>query len=237
MSEDTLMRAYDAIKQFVDELFTVFGGGKPTPLALYYRIIQKIQPTETERIEQVVGGFTEFCSKYSSYLIEQDKPFPENVNIGFVGSSKVYIQISTFIQQSDPESRNVIYSHLLAISSILEKDPERAKALTEKFSESVSSTQGQMPPIADIMKTVGLDTNSEEGKYVENIMSKVDGVVKNMNGLDTSDPMTMIGALMSSGALTDMFSGGGEGEGAAAPDPKKLMKVFKKILNQMVPDE
>lgn len=233
-----ITKVYDAIKSFVDDLFAVFGGDKPTPLALYHRVLQKIQPTDTNRIERVVGGFGEFCSKHSSLLLKTEDKFPADIVIQFLGSPKIYIQISTFINQSDGDTRNVIFSHLLAISSMLEKDTERAKELSAKYAETTSASSGAFGGMQDIMKKVGIDSSTEEGKYVENIMSKVDSAVKGMNGMDMSDPMAMIGNLMSNGALTDLFSlGSAPADGSAPPDPKKLMKVFKTILNNMIPDE
>jgi ribosomal protein L17 len=80
---------------------------------------------------------------------------------------------------------------------------------------------------------MNIDTTTDEGKFVENMFEKVTSVTKD---IDMSNPMAAVAAMMTNGALTDLFSLGSSEEGKG-PDPKKLMKMFKKVLNNMIPDE
>lgn len=79
---------------------------------------------------------------------------------------------------------------------------------------------------------MNIDTSTDEGKFVGDIVNKVTDIAKN---IDMSNPIGAIGELMSNGALEGLLNIGADG--SAAPDPKKLMKVFKKMLNDMIPDE
>lgn len=220
-------QVYNDIKLFVDELHAQFDNGKATPLTLYHRVLEKIQVSETDRIEKVLNGFTKFFVDHRDYILSSSdlSDFPGNAKIYLSGSEKIFINISGFVQSSvsDVNVRKTILNHLLVIGLGLEKDIEKAKEYSKRY-ESMNSDG-----LFDALK---IDTSTNEGRVVGNLLEKVKDMTKNIK--DTSNPLDAITGLMGSGAINDLFASMEHGGGI---NPKKMAKLFKNLIVNMIPDD
>lgn len=153
--DDTKPKVFEAITLFVNDLWSVFQSGKPTPLALYHRMVKHINTEKSESgMNDSIHGFVEFFSKYETHIID-DKldAIPRDTVIRYGKSEKVFLEIQKFIHRSskDVEMRDAIRKHLITIGTILQPDVKKFEALEKK---------GLM----------GIDDSTAEGKFLSNIM-------------------------------------------------------------------
>lgn len=210
---------YDAIIQFVDDLWDIYGDEKKvTPLALYRRLLKK-SSGDTATIDKAIAGFQEFFNTYDSKLIDNNiNAIPQGVTIKYNNNAKVCIEIQKYIYKSkDPEVQSAISLHLLTISDLIVPDDRKKKLLVDK-------------PLP--LNELGIDTSCPEGEFMGSIMEKV----KNMDikeGADLSNPMSLLMNPANMGMMKEMFAGIQQGVGSKKLNGKKMMKMMKGVLDNL----
>lgn len=206
---------FDAIKDFLSELWGVFGSPtQKTPLALYNRLISKVEFEHLNQgVDKYISGFKIFFTNFEKSL-ETSKEFlniPRETVIRYGDSNKVYIEIQKYIYKSTKEQKEVIRQHLLTIAATIDPSEKKLSALNSN---------------AAILEKMGRG-GSAESRQIQNVMDKAK---KAMSKVETDDPTEAIAALFSSGVITDMmkdFQGGME-NGTLIPE--KLMSSLQESL-------
>lgn len=227
------LKTFNLIKDFVADLWTCFETNKPTPLSLYNRLINGIKDEETDRILKVNKGYVDFFANHLSVVESGDlTKLPEGTTINIEGSTKVFLQLTYYISKCDQETMLSIAKHLLVIATSLEQDIEKQKELKEKFANlersNVSSSATEF-----LLQKCKLDDSSEEGKFFAGL---IENVTNSMKDVDLSNPLSAITGLMANGGLNNIMESF-TSTGGANKDPKKMMKVIKKMINNILPDD
>jgi hypothetical protein len=177
ISDTTSLHTFQVIQHFVSDLYNVFKSkGSPTPLDLYYRLIQHVDTTSCEiGVEKYTDGFKVFFVNYEDCLpsIEKLMTIPRDTVIRYGNSPKVYLEIQKYLYKSNAEQREVIRQHLLIIAASIDPDEKKLTAC-----ESA----------APILEKLGLG-GSNESKWVQNIFKKTQ---KSMEGKECKDPMEAV---------------------------------------------
>lgn len=150
MNNEVTFMAFKTICNFVNDLTSVYGS-KYKPLKLYHRLINQTQIGHVEAIEKHISIFRDFCIKNRDAIYENnDSKIKENtVNY----SNKVYINFTHVFGISDPDTKPVIWKHLLTISAIL--DPTgNAKNILKKNAEENKECEKETDFLTDIITKV-----------------------------------------------------------------------------------
>ena len=122
----------------------------------------------------------------------------------------------------DKEEEKVVWNHLLTISAVL-NPMGNAKQILKDLTASSSGKKG-----------AGSDLN--EDNFLKNIMDKIGSEVENYD-TENMNPMQMIGSMMSSGALNDIFQSISSGLNEGNLDLGSMMNSMQSLvgnLNTMV---
>jgi hypothetical protein len=122
----------------------------------------------------------------------------------------------------DKEEEKVVWNHLLTVSAVL-NPLGNAKQILKDLTASSSGKKGG-----------GSDFN--EDNFLKNIMDKIGSEVENYD-TENMNPMQMIGSMMSSGALNDIFQSISSGLNEGNLDLGSMMNSMQSIvgnLNTMV---
>lgn len=196
--------AFSAVIDFVDDLNAQFEPRKSSPLDLYTRIVEKITFKDAEAVNKVLTGFREFLiSNEENILNNRITALPRNERILYGDSGRIYIDIQRFVANSDNECKDAIRGHLLNILAILEDDVKAVNALKSLQSSFEPTPQG-IPSIDPKEMLGNFDTSTNEGKFVQDTLSKVDEAMK---GVDANNPMEVIGQLMSGDLMGSIMGG------------------------------
>ena len=215
---------YSSVKSFVDDLWEVYGTlNKPTPLALYRRLLDHINKNDTLGIDKIKNGFNDFYDVYFKYIVNDEmNKINEKATIRYDKSNGVYLEIGKFIKLSDTDTVNAIRQHLLTIYAILNPSNEVIEKL-ESTSSTRRSQSNELP----------IDTSTPEGEFIGGIMNKVkDSVdVENM-----SNPAQTITSLMSSGVIQDMVSGLQSGIARGEMDINRMLSSMQSMIGSLMTD-
>lgn len=203
--------AFAAVIEFIKNLWEIFGSKTVTPLCLYNRLLEHIKFEDKEAIMKSINGFLSFFDAHGADIFSNNlSAIPVGARINYGDGKNVYLEIQKFMHKSDPETREAIRQHLMTIASILQ--PERIVAITPKL---------------------GIDDQSNEGKFIDTIMKKANATV---SGQDVSNPMSIMASLFSSGVMTDMMSGLQQGAENGQFDMMKMMQMMQNAMTSMMGD-
>lgn len=203
--------AFDAISQFVNDLWEVFGNNKKiTPLALYKRIIEHInKKSDIKAVERAVTPFKKFVQKYDKVILNREV-VPRGEKIYYGDNQKIYIDIESFIHRGDSETRSAIFQHLLTICAILNPSEEAFQELEKKESFPIEG---------------------KEGEFLSGMLNRAK---TSMEGVDTNNPMVAFSALAESGIVGELFSGLQQGMASGQMDFKKMLGSMQGLINNMM---
>jgi hypothetical protein len=176
-------KIFEAIKTFVHELANIHDK-KFYSLVLYNRLLSQTLVNHTKAIEKHKEAFRAYCIKNGDSILE--KNLTNLTNDKIIYSDKVFLNIKEIFDNSDDNTKNVIWNHLIYIYALIEPDAkEKAK---------------------DILKVVETKNNNDDLKCDDPfVQSVIDKVTSNVDLSKTSNPMEAVNSLMSSGVLNDIM--------------------------------
>lgn len=143
--DDRYRRAFSLIYEFTTQLAATFEPPKKdNPLALYKRLIDKVQINDSPIMGRFVHGFKAFYDVYAEDVVHDtlDRMKPGTMiryqNDGHVGD-RIFIPIEVLYRKSDVGTRSVIRQHLLGIGNYLVADGQKndmAAALKEAMASN-----------------------------------------------------------------------------------------------------
>lgn len=209
-----------AIKQFVDDLVSVFGDKGVGPLNLYNRLVQHVELKDsTQGVDKYISGFKVFFANYESKLENNETimTIPRNTVIRYGDSPKVYIEVQKYLwlSRNKPEQIEIIRQHLLTIAASIDPSEKSLSALEA----------------APVLEQMGLGGGTAESKFVRDMMEKAK---KSMENTDTKDPTAAVMGLLSSGLITDMIKGLQVGVDSKTLNPDKLLSGLKETLTSVM---
>jgi hypothetical protein len=248
-----MSQVFDAIKAFILSLNETFNQGnkKANPLNLYGRLIKQMQFVNTDSVKKVVGGFKSFFKEYSEIVNNDITKLPNDIQIKYGNSEKVFIEITRYIKLSTAETQNVIKNHLLAINALMNPTKENIEALkkVEDVSSKTSSFKGSgntegksndssSSPNSFINEKLA---QTNEGKLVGDILNNVKESMENAGLGSTEDvmsnPLPAIMGLMQSGVLQNTFSALQSGIDGKTLNFRRLIGVVTSLIPSEEEDE
>ena len=194
---------FNAIKKFVKELDSVFGDSY-RPLQRYSRILSHIPPTNKLAIDKNVVLFQKFCEKNRQGIECEDLEQFEWKRL--IYSKNAEIDFEHVFKQSDKETTELIWFHLLYICYKLDPTDKVRDLLKKKKTDSESKENAEESEEYKLP----LDPDDPNFNFMNSIMNKV-----KTKGLDTMDqdenPMNAIGKIFQSGIINDIMSDFGKG--------------------------
>lgn len=215
--DDSTALAFNTICNFIRDLNGSFGNRQKS-LMLYGHLIEKTGLIHIEPVKKHIGIFKHFVEENRDAIEGRNKNAFKTDTIFY--SEKVGINMRSIFELCDKEEEKVIWTHLLTISAVL--DPlGNAKQVLKTISATTSNK------------------NAQGDNFLKNIMEKIGSEVENCDA-DNINPMQMIGNLMSSGALNDIFQSISSGVNDGNLDLGSMLNTMQSMvgnLNQMVPPQ
>lgn len=202
MATDTSLITFKAISNFTTALGDEFSN-QQRPLKLYCHLINKTTLSHTKAIQNHITTFYDFCKANREALVAKDASKLEAKTISY--SSKVYIEMDKIFDLADQETRDIIWSHLLTISALVDPAGKAKQVLEEQKNKSGSA--------------------GTEVDFLTNIIGKVEEHV-DPNG----NPMDAVASIMKSGVFTDLVQGMGNGLQDGSLDLSKLMGTVQNLV-------
>lgn len=209
--------AFNTICNFIRDLSASFGN-KQKSLLLYGHLIEKTGLIHIEPVKKHISIFKKFVDDNQEAIEDRNKSKLRTRSISY--SDKVAIDMKAVFELCDKEEENVIWTHLLTISAVL-NPLGNAKQILKELSSSSSAKKG------------------DENNFLKNIMEKIGSEVENYD-TENMNPMQMIGNMMSSGALNDIFQSISSGLNDGELDLGSMMNTMQSLvgnLNTMVGDQ
>jgi len=169
---------YKHIVEFVNDLYSAFAT-KSHPLELYHRFIEtKVDNEEKKQIQ--IHIFKNFINDNSQAIKLKDYNLFCKSDI--VYNKKCVIKLVELFKIANLQEQEIMWNHLLVISSLLNPDDEDINKMLSK-----------------------LNDNSKEGEFLQDIFGQITQSV-DINSMDTSNPMASIMNLMSSGGFMNIMN-------------------------------
>lgn len=207
-------QVFEAITAFVGDLYAVFQSSKPTPLALYQRMITHIQREKsTQGMDESINGFIEFFRVHEKNIIENKlDAIPRGTVISYGKSQKIFLEIQKYIYMSsnDVDTRDAIRKHLVTISTILEPDIKKLEVL-------------------DTQNAFGIPDDTKEGAFINDILKDAQNGV---GGVETDDPTVAMASIFTN-VVPKLVSGLQQGVGNGDLDIHKMFGYMQKAMASM----
>jgi len=197
--------AFKAISEFTKELSQNFTTkDKNHSLKLYEHLLNKTTLSHDKAIKKHVDAFRIFCIDNRDAIKNKNISLLKNKKVYY--STRVFIDFSTIFKESDKDTANIIWKHLLTISALV--DPAgKAK---------------------DILKS---SSGTKEADFLNNIIDKVESSVN-----PNSNPLEAISSIMTSGVFNDLITGMNNGIQNGELDLGKLMGTVQTMCSTLSND-
>lgn len=190
---------------------------------LYGHLIEKTGLIHIEPVKKHIAIFKTFLQTNEEAIEKRNKKLFKSGKIMY--SERVAIDLLGIFQLCDREEESVIWNHLLTLSAMLDPSSNAKKVLKEmRESKAASGSSGS--------------GGGFEDNFLKNIVDKIGNEISNHEGEDLN-PMQMIGSMMSSGVLNDVFQSLSTGMNDGNMDLGKMMSSMQGLmqnLNTMVND-
>jgi hypothetical protein len=204
--------AFNTICNFIRDLSGSFGN-KQKSLLLYGHLIEKTGLIHIDPVKKHINIFKKFVEDNQDAIEKRDKNLFQTNSISY--SDKVSIDIRNIFDVCDKDEEKIIWKHLLTISAVL-NPVGNAKQILKELTAS--------------KKGGGGDIN--EDNFLKNIMEKIGSEVENYDA-DSMNPMQMIGSMMSSGALNDVFQSISSGLNEGNLDLGSMMNSMQSLVSNL----
>ena len=208
--------AFNTICNFIRDLSASFGN-KQKSLLLYGHLIEKTGLIHIDPVKKHINIFKKYIEENQEAIENRDKSKFHSTSISY--SDKVAIDLKGIFSMCDKEEEKVVWNHLLTISAVLNPLGNAKQILKDMTSSSAKKNP---------------DLN--EDNFLKNIMDKIGSEVENYD-TENMNPMQMIGSMMSSGALNDIFQSISSGLNEGNLDLGSMMNSMQSLvgnLNTMV---
>lgn len=219
MTTDTSLVSFKAISDYVTSLGDLYSE-KLRPLKLYCYLINKTTLSHSKAIESHINAFSKFCTINEKFIMNKNSS--EITDGKIIYSDKVYIDMSDIFKAVEKEEDSsdildVIWSHLLTISALVNPESDAKKML--EIQKAKRSVEG-----------------GKEGDFMSNIIGKLSEHIGENN---SSNPMEMIASVAKSGIFTEIMEGMGKGLQDGNLDIGKLMNSVQGLMgtaNNLTPE-
>lgn len=206
---------FTTIQTFVGELTEQFEDNKP--LALYNHLLTKTTTEHSGAINKHINIFKDFCITNRGAIESNNIKMFEESNIMY--SDKVFINIRDIILDTDDESKQVIWKHLMVLSAYLDKESIAKDMLMARQRDENESVEPK-------------DCTNFITNMVDDISKKLD-IPEDKDNINIGEIM---GKMVSSGAITDIFTSVQNGMQNGDLDLPGLLNSAKDLMSTEAPE-
>lgn len=205
--------AFNTICNFIRDLSASFGN-KQKSLLLYGHLIEKTGLIHIDPVKKHIAIFRNFVEENQEAIENRDRSLFKSHVVSY--SEKVAIDLKSVFEVCDREEEKVVWNHLLTISAVLNPMGNAKQILKTLSTEKKNNSGGS-----------GIEDN-----FLKNIMDKIGSEVQNCD-TENMNPMQMIGSLMSSGALNDIFQSISTGMNDGNLDLGSMMNSMQSMISNL----
>jgi hypothetical protein len=199
---------FKAINNFVTEINKEFGA-KYMEVALYNRLLEKTGVNNRNAVLKHIDVFKSFFQNNRN-AIEKKETTLIKPCISY--SDKVFLNIQKLLDDSNSDTRKIIWDHLYYIWNLIDPTGQAKKLIKENTGDSL------------------------EGDFLQKMVEKVSSVVAEKNPSPDSNPVDMAMDLMKSGVFSDMVNTMSSGASNGKLDINKMFTTVTTMINKMSPD-
>jgi hypothetical protein len=179
MSEDSHLKAFRAISNFVHDLESAFGA-RHKPLKLYNRLISHTKIFHDDAVKKHITIFHDFCVSNKSAIVSKSASSLVQKKICY--SDRVFIDVDFLLRISGTDEES-IWKHLLNIAAITDPQDDTKELLKKSLQDEKDSGE-----------------DSYEKEFLSNIINKIETNVK-----PNANPMETVTNLMQSGFVNELM--------------------------------
>ena len=207
--------AFNTICNFIRDLSASFGN-KQKSLLLYGHLIEKTGLIHIDPVKKHIHIFKKYMEENQEAIENRDKSKFKSFLISY--SDKVAIDLKGVFALCDKEEEKVVWNHLLTISAVL-NPLGNAKQILKDLSDATA-------------KKGGNGAGGQEENFLKNIMDKIGTEMENYD-TENMNPMQMIGSMMSSGAMNDIFQNISSGLNEGNLDLGSMMNTMQSLVSNL----
>jgi hypothetical protein len=205
---NTELIIFKSICNFIQDLETEFGYLQRS-LKRYARLVNKTTIAHTKPITKHIEVFREFCQSNRDAILSLNRDKLVNSNIQY--SELVFIDMENIFSHSDKETANVIWQHLLTISSLVDPSGGARAVLKDKGS-----------------KTENQPKKDDTDDFLSNLMGELKDNIE-----PTSNPMEAFSKLGQSGVVGKIIEDFTSKAEDGSLDLGKMLGSFSKMMDNL----
>lgn len=198
------------IIDFVKDLYNAYP--RDHPLRLFNRLLSKTTISNQTAISKFLTIFSTFCERNKVAIMEQNES--KLVDKDIIYNDKIYIKIYDKLKGADPDTKECIWKHFLAIQLVFSNDETKDNIVqafknllqknnssnnTSSSSTTNSSTSSSIPSM-DLFSNIFKTTDKYINKSATNPMEQLNGILSNPNAI--SEIFTDINKTITENKLT-----------------------------------
>lgn len=210
MLSDKDLVIFNTITKFLCELNDMFSETNKS-LRLYNHLISKTMLSHIKPIKKHIQIFEKFCDTNKDAICCKDENKLVSTTISY--SDKVFIDVKKIMEESDKETKSVIWTYFLVISAVIDPESKAKEILKEdklRISESSQNESNELPNIlSDFMDKVKEDVGS------------------------SSDPLKAMGSILQSGEVSNLIKNLTKKKEDGTLDLSQMMGFLQNMLLDM----
>lgn len=208
---DSSTKKINLIYEFVKSLHETYPKNKP--VALYARLLERNMTTDKHR-QQQFRAFRGFLIKNTDAITHMD--VTKLVYKKIVFAPNVYLDVECFLQDDSPDLRQAVWQYLCGLNMLFFPS-DHSKEL---YKRTLSLTQ-----------QLGT-ADSMEGQLVEKAFDKIQSILPDSETAG-DNPMSVLGTLLSSGAIGELMGDLQTGIASGQMDTRKLLNMAQTVLSNL----
>jgi hypothetical protein len=178
---------------------------------LYGHLIEKTGLIHIEPVKKHIQIFKTFVETNDEAIEGKNKKKLKCSKILY--SEKVGIDLDLIFRLCDRDEESVVWNHLLTISAVLHPQGNAKQVLKDMKSNKSAS--------------------GKEDNFLKNIMDTIGKEIGSQSSEDDINPMNLIGSMMSSGVMNEMFQNLSKGMNDGSMDLGSMMNSMQSLMGNL----
>lgn len=208
---DSSTKKINLIYEFVKSLNDTYPKNKP--IALYARLLERNMSTDKHR-QQQFRAFRTFLIKNTDAIAQMNVSALVYKKIAF--APNVFIDVESFLKDDSPDFQRTVWQYLCGLNMLFFPS-NHSKELYKR-----TLTLTQQLGTADSM----------EGQLVEKAFDKIQNILPDVESAG-DNPMSVLGTLLSSGAIGELMGDLQSGIASGQMDTRKLLNMAQTVLSNL----
>jgi len=209
-------KVWERITEFVNCLKLNYGN-EFYEVKLYDLLLENTGVIHQEQREKHINIFKNFLLENQLAILEQNiEKLNKELNITY--SDKIYINLNAIFSKAEKDDQETIWEYLLVLLALVSPNSKEAQnILTVKASHS---------------NTKPTTSGISEDNVFGNLLKTVTEQLQNTD-MNEANPMQLIGNIMNSGVMNDLFNSVGGDQPTMDFDFNKMLQNFQEVMTNI----